>query len=270
MRLARYGYFAWTVLFILVPLGLILFLGFREDTDAGAVWSLGNFRRFFSPIYLRILRRSVELALYSTLICLLIGYPFAYAISQKKHRDLYMLLVLIPMWMNFLLRTYAWITLLGRKGLLNRALAWIGLGPLELKYNDAAILIGMVYNFLPFMVLPIYTSILKLDPSLVEAGYDLGANASQVFRKVILPLTRGGVATGVTMCFIPAVSTFVISQLLGGNNFNLIGNVIEQQFRFTGDWGFGAAISIVLMVMIWVLLKLSKATDHAVGEGGLL
>lgn len=138
-------------------------------------------------------------------------------------------------------------------------------------YNDFAIMIGMIYNFLPFMILPIFTAITKLDPSLIEAGYDLGASKGQVFRKVIFPLTKSGVLTGITMTFIPAVSTFVISQLLGGNNFNLIGNIIEQQFRFTGDWNFGSAISIVLMIIIWILIKLSdnKKTENKL-EGGII
>ena len=145
-----------------------------------------------------------------------------------------------------------------------------GIGPLELMYNDFAIMIGMVYNFLPFMILPIFTAIMKLDPSLIEAGYDLGASTSQVFRKVIFPLTKGGIMTGITMTFIPAVSTFVISQLLGGNNFNLIGNIIEQQFRFTGDWNFGSAISLILMAIIWILMRLTPKDGENRFEGGLI
>ncbi len=178
---------------------------------------------------------------------------------------------MIPMWMNFLLRTYAWITLLGRNGIINKFLVSLGFAKMELMYNDFAIMIGMIYNFLPFMILPIFTAITKLDPSLIEAGYDLGASKRQVFRKVIFPLTKSGVLTGITMTFIPAVSTFVISQLLGGNNFNLIGNIIEQQFRFTGDWNFGSAISIVLMIIIWILIKLSdnKKTENKL-EGGII
>ena len=178
---------------------------------------------------------------------------------------------MIPMWMNFLLRTYAWITLLGRNGLINKFLGLIGIAQMELMYNDFAIMIGMVYNFLPFMILPIFTAITKLDPSLIEAGYDLGATSTQVFRKVIFPLTKSGVLTGITMTFIPAVSTFVISQLLGGNNFNLIGNIIEQQFRFTGDWNFGSAISIILIIIIWILIRLSdNRKDENRLQGGII
>ncbi|MCI5675236.1 MAG: ABC transporter permease [Ezakiella sp.] len=263
-------YVLWTLLFIIIPLFLILFLGFTVKTETGMSFSLDNFKRFFDPIYLNILWRSLKLAFFSTVICFILGYPFSYIISKRKNPDMYMLFVLIPMWMNFLLRTYAWISLLGRNGIVNRLLGLVGIGPLELMYNDFAIMIGMVYNFLPFMILPIFTAIMKLDPSLIEAGYDLGASTSQVFRKVIFPLTKGGIMTGITMTFIPAVSTFVISQLLGGNNFNLIGNIIEQQFRFTGDWNFGSAISLILMAIIWILMRLTPKDGENRFEGGLI
>lgn len=267
----RIIYILWSLLFIIIPLVLILFLGFTTTDGATSKFSLDNFKRFFEPIYLNILWRSLKLAFYSTLICLILGYPFAYFISKSPNRENYMLFIMIPMWMNFLLRTYAWITLLGRNGLINKFLITIGIGQLELMYNDFAIMIGMIYNFLPFMILPIFTAITKLDPSLIEAGYDLGATPSQVFRKIIFPLTKGGVLTGITMTFIPAVSTFVISQLLGGNNFNLIGNIIEQQFRFTGDWNFGSAISIILIIIIWLLIRLSDdKKDSNRLEGGII
>lgn len=264
-------YTFWSMLFIVIPVILILYLGFTVTDNGVTSFSLSNFKRFFEPIYLNILWRSLKLAFYSTLICLVIGYPFSYFIAESPNRENYILFVMIPMWMNFLLRTYAWITLLGRNGIINKFLVSLGFAKMELMYNDFAIMIGMIYNFLPFMILPIFTAITKLDPSLIEAGYDLGASKRQVFRKVIFPLTKSGVLTGITMTFIPAVSTFVISQLLGGNNFNLIGNIIEQQFRFTGDWNFGSAISIVLMLIIWILIKLSdnKKTENKL-EGGII
>ncbi len=264
-------YVFWSLLFIIVPLLLILFLGFTVTDGTNTSFSIDNFKRFFEPIYLNILWRSLKLAFYSTLICLILGYPFAYFISKSPNKENYMLFIMIPMWMNFLLRTYAWITLLGRNGLINKFLGLIGIAQMELMYNDFAIMIGMVYNFLPFMILPIFTAITKLDPSLIEAGYDLGATSTQVFRKVIFPLTKSGVLTGITMTFIPAVSTFVISQLLGGNNFNLIGNIIEQQFRFTGDWNFGSAISIILIIIIWILIRLSdNRKDENRLQGGII
>lgn len=264
-------YGLWAIFFILVPLLLILLLGFSIDESGKTVFSFANFKRFFSPIYLSILCASFKLAFFSTLICLLIGYPFAWFIAKKKNSDFYMILIMIPMWMNFLLRTYAWLTLLGRNGLVNSFLVKIGIGQLELMYNNFSIMVGMVYNYLPFMILPIFTAITKLDYGYIEAGYDLGATPQEVFRKVIFPLTKGGVITGITMTFIPAISTFVISQLLGGNNINLIGNIIEQQFRYTGDWNFGSAISIVLIIIILVLIKFSLQNADEDGiEGGII
>lgn len=264
-------YGLWAIFFILVPLLLILLLGFSIDESGKTVFSLANFKRFFSPIYLSILWASFKLAFFSTLICLLIGYPFAWFIAKKKNSDFYMILIMIPMWMNFLLRTYAWLTLLGRNGLVNSFLVKIGIGQPELMYNNFSIMVGMVYNYLPFMILPIFTAITKLDYGYIEAGYDLGATPQEVFRKVIFPLTKGGVITGITMTFIPAISTFVISQLLGGNNINLIGNIIEQQFRYTGDWNFGSAISIVLIIIILVLIKFSLQNADEDGiEGGII
>ncbi len=271
LKLPVLFYGLWAIFFILVPIVLIVFLGFSVEESGKTVFSLANFKRFFSPIYLSILWASFKLAFFSTLICLLIGYPFAWFIAQKKNRDIYMILIMIPMWMNFLLRTYAWLTLLGRNGLVNSFLVKIGIGQLELMYNNFSIMVGMVYNYLPFMILPIFTAITKLDYGYIEAGYDLGATPQEVFRKIIFPLTKGGVITGITMTFIPAISTFVISQLLGGNNINLIGNIIEQQFRYTGDWNFGSAISIVLIIIILVLIKFSlKNADEDGIEGGII
>lgn len=271
LKLPVLFYGLWAIFFILVPIVLILFLGFSIEESGKTVFSLANFKRFFSPIYLSILWASFKLAFFSTLICLLIGYPFAWFIAKKKNSDIYMILIMIPMWMNFLLRTYAWLTLLGRNGLVNSFLVKIGIGQLELMYNNFSIMIGMVYNYLPFMILPIFTAITKLDYGYIEAGYDLGATPQEVFRKIIFPLTKGGVITGITMTFIPAISTFVISQLLGGNNINLIGNIIEQQFRYTGDWNFGSAISIVLIIIILVLIKFSlKNADEDGIEGGII
>lgn len=270
-KLPTFIYGLWTMLFIVLPLILILMLGFSVNVDGQAYFSLANFKRFFDMIYISILWRSIKLAFYSTLICLLIGYPFSWLISQKKNRELYILLIMIPMWMNFLLRTYAWLTLLGRNGLINSLFVKLGFGKAEMLYNNFSIMIGMIYNYLPFMILPIYTSIIKLDKTYVEAGYDMGASKFQVFTKIILPLTKGGLITGIIMTFIPAISTFVITQLLGGNNINLIGNIIEQQFRFTGDWNFGSAISLVLIAMILILIRFSlKNSDADELKGGFI
>ena len=178
------------------------------------------------------------------------------------------LMFVIPMWMNFLLRTYAWLTLLGRNGLINYIVTKLGFQPLDLMYNDKAVLLGMIYNFLPFMVLPIYSVLIKIDKSLIEASEDLGANIITTFKKVIFPLSLPGVITGITMVFIPAVSTFVISSLLGGNKYNLIGNLIEQQFRWTGDWHFGSSMSIILMIFILITMAITSRFDKDKEGGG--
>ncbi len=254
-------YLFWGLVFIVFPLFLILAHSLSSNTDlADFAFTLDNFSRFFEPLYVKILLTSLVLAGVSTILCLIIGYPVAYIISQmsEKVRNNMILIFIIPMWMNFLLRTYAWLTLLGNKGLINKFIGLFGWGPWNLMYNSKAIMIGMVYNFLPFMVLPIYTVLLKMDKKLIEAAKDLGANNFKVFIKVILPLSLPGIYTGITMVFIPAISTFVVPNLLGGNNFYLIGNLIEKQFTFTGDWGFGSAISMILIVIMLMILIIPK------------
>lgn len=266
-------YLFWGLVFIVFPLFLILAHAFSANTDlAGFAFTLDNFSRFFEPLYVKILITSLVLAGVSTIFCLLIGYPVAYIISQmrEKVRNNMILVFIIPMWMNFLLRTYAWLTLLGDNGIINQFFGFFGLGPFDIIYNNKAVLLGMVYNFLPFMVLPIYTVLSKMDHSLIEAARDLGASERQILTKVIFPLSLPGVSSGVIMVFIPALSTFVIPSLLGGNKSMLIGNVIEQQFRFTGDWHFGAAISFILMALmiIWMVFS-SKFNIAKEGDGGL-
>ena len=254
-------YLFWGLVFIVFPLFLILAHSLSSNTDlADFAFTLDNFSRFFEPLYVKILLTSLVLAGVSTILCLIIGYPVAYIMSQmsEKVRNNMILIFIIPMWMNFLLRTYAWLTLLGNKGLINKFIGLFGWGPWNLMYNSKAIMIGMVYNFLPFMVLPIYTVLLKMDKKLIEAAKDLGANDFKVFIKVILPLSLPGIYTGITMVFIPAISTFVVPNLLGGNNFYLIGNLIEKQFTFTGDWGFGSAISMILIVIMLLILIVPK------------
>lgn len=259
MKRYAYIYALWGILFIVFPLTLILLYSLNANKDiVNFSFTLNNYSKFFEPLYLKILFVSLGVAAISTLMCLLIGYPIAYIISQfnEKIRNNLIMVFIIPMWMNFLLRTYAWLTLLGRNGLINKALGLIGLGPFNLMYNMKAVAIGMIYNFLPFMVLPIYTVLLKIDKRLIEAAKDLGCNSFMVFLRVIFPLSLPGIYTGITMVFIPAISTFVIPNLLGGNNFYLIGNLIEKQFTFTGDWGFGSAISIVLIVIMIIFMVL--------------
>ena len=265
-------YLFWGLIFIVLPLFLILAHALSSNTDLSEfAFTLDNFHRFFEPLYVKILITSLVLAGLSTILCLIVGYPVAYIISKmsEKVRNNMILIFIIPMWMNFLLRTYAWLTLLGNKGLINKFIGLFGLGPWDLMYNSKAIMIGMVYNFLPFMVLPIYTVLLKMDQKLIEAAKDLGANDFEVFTKVIFPLSLPGIYTGITMVFIPAISTFVVPNLLGGNNFYLIGNLIEKQFTFTGDWGFGSAISMILIVIMLLILVVPKLFNKKIKTGDL-
>ncbi len=267
-------YAIWSVLFIVIPLILIVFFSFTKQVDGRYMFTLDNFDKFFNVMYFKVVRRSLVLAFISTVLCLIVGYPTAYIISKAKpsRRATLLLLCILPMWMNFLLRTYAWSAILGKNGFINTLLGMVGLGPINILYTDAAVLLGMVYNFLPFMILPIHTILSKMDQDLINAAKDLGANNFQVFTKVIFPLSLPGVISGITMVFMPAVSTFVISKLLGGGQFYLIGNLIEQEFMSVGDWHFGSARSIFMMIIILISMaimnKYSSGNDKE--GGGLL
>ena len=268
-KILAYPYIVWLIIFIVVPLILVLYfsLSFRD----GGI-TLENYRRFVSPIYGKVLYRSLKLALISTVFCLVLGYPMAMIIARADitKRNLMVLLFVLPMWMNFLLRTYAWMTLLGKNGIINNILGYFNLPALNLLYNNGAVILGMVYNFIPFMVLPIYSVLVKMDKTLMEAAKDLGANEITVFRKIIFPLSLPGVITGITMVFMPAVSTFVIPKLLGGGQFMLIGNLVEQQFTYVYDWNFGSAISIIMMVFILIAMAImAKHEDPMEESGGL-
>ncbi|NLY68040.1 MAG: ABC transporter permease [Tissierellia bacterium] len=274
MKALSYPYIVWIAIFIVVPLVLVFLYAITANggnlTDARV--TLDNFRKFMDPKYLDVLWISVKLALQSTVITLVVGYPIAMIIAKEKpsKRNIMIFLFVIPMWMNFLLRTYAWLTLLGKNGVINFIVTSLGFKPLDLLYHDGAVLLGMVYNFLPFMVLPIYSVLVKIDKSLIEAAEDLGANKFQIFTKITMPLSIPGVITGITMVFMPAVSTFVISRLLGGGQYMLIGNLIEQQFLWVGDWHFGSAISIIMMIFILITMALtSKFDSEKEGSRGL-
>ncbi len=268
-------YVFWIILFTILPLLIIVLFSFTEKTEMGSismVFTLDNYRKFFQPLYLNVLKRSVILAVVSTVMCLIVGYPMAYIMSRapRKKRNLMATLFVLPLWTNFLLRTYAWMGLLREQGLINEFLRAIGLieRPLQLLYNNGAVVMGMVYNFLPFMVLPIYSVLVKLDDSLLEAAHDLGANDVKVFQKVIFPLSLPGVATGIYMVFMPAVSTFVLSDLLGGSHTILLGNLIENQFRNARNWQFGSAISVIMLLFIIVTMGyFAKDGDHERGNG---
>ncbi|EOU1659370.1 TPA: ABC transporter permease [Clostridium perfringens] len=270
LSFAAYPYVVWSAIFIVIPLLLIVFFSFTSKVDGRFVFSFENFQRLFEPIYFTVFIRSIWLAVLSTVSCLILGYPIAYIISKLpiKRRNMLILLFILPMWMNFLLRTYAWMAILGRDGLINTLLGYIGIGPIKMLYTDGAILLGMVYNFLPFMVIPIYTVLIKIDKNLVNAAYDLGANKAQAFRKVILPLSIPGIISGITMVFMPAVSNFVIPSLLGGGKYMLVGNLIEQQFTTIGNWNFGSALSIFMMILILISMAFMSKYEKNGKEGG--
>ena len=243
-------YVLWMVLFTLIPLGVVLYYALTDSvTGEFTLSNLANFADYW-PIFLR----SIWLSIFATLICLLIGYPVAYFIAHCKPtlQRLLQMLIMLPMCISFLLRTLAWVALLEDTGIINTFLTSIGLSALPLIRNNGAVILGMVYNYLPYMILPLYTVIMKIDHRLVEAAEDLGCNSRRVFTKVILPLSVPGIVSGITMVFVPAVSTFYISQKLGSPGTILIGDVIESQFKAAYNPNLGAALSLVLMVLIFV------------------
>jgi len=264
-------YLIWAFIFIIVPIILIIYYSLTVETDNGMAFSWANYTRAFQPTYLLVMWRSVELALVSTAICMLTGYPIAYIMASKEYssKGFLLFLFLVPMWMNFLLRTYSWIAILQNNGIINTFLKAIGLPALKLLYVDQAVVLGMVYNFLPFMILPIYTVLKKMDQNLIEAAQDLGANNRRVFLNLVFPLSMPGVISGITMVFMPAVTTFIISSLLGGGQYMLIGNLIEQQFLTVNDWHFGSAVSVILMAIVVISMGIFSMVDKD-GEGGAL
>ena len=264
-------YIVWSTLFIVIPLIIIVFFSFTQETASGYSFTLENFKRVLNSQYVSVFRRSLVLAFQSTVLCLILGYPVAYLISKMKsnRRNILIMLFIVPMWMNFLLRTYAWLPILGKNGVINNFLSAIGLNTINILYTDAAVLLGMVYNFLPFMILPIYTVLIKMDNSLIDAAADLGANKRQIFTRVIFPLSMPGVITGITMVFMPAVSTFVISRLLGGGQYMLLGNLIETQFTTMGDWNIGSALAIFMMIIILISMAIMNKFEGTESmEGG--
>lgn len=243
-------YILWMVAFTLIPLGVVAYYALTDP--ATGEFSMTNIREL--GMYLPVLGSSIWYSLVSSAICLLLGYPVAYYIAHRSplaQKFLYML-VMLPMCMSFLLRTLAWVGLLQDTGIINRLLGLIGIGPITLIRTPGAVILGMVYNYLPYMILPLYSTIVKIDHRLIEAAQDLGCNGRKVFSKVILPLSMPGILSGVTMVFVPAVSTFYISQKLGGTDTVMIGDVIERQFKQGSNPNLGAALSLVLMILVFV------------------
>lgn len=261
-------YVAWMIVFTVLPLLFVAYYGF---TDATGALSLDNWREFFTSGDLRTLWLSVRLALECTAVCLVVGYPAAAFLAGKdmsRHKTLFVL-ILLPMWMNFLLRTYAMRTMLQDNGLINAFFEAVGIGRKQMLYTEGAVLLGMVYNYLPFMILPIYTCMKKMDRRVVEAAEDLGANPLQVFCKVSLPLSVPGIVSGITMVFMPAVTTFAISKLLGGGMTFLIGDMIENMFMTLKNWQYGSTISMILLVVIIASVALLRKVDPDNQGGGL-
>lgn len=265
-------YIVWAALMLVLPMALIAAYSFMEQGNSIISFSftLEHYAKFFTDQdFLLILWRSLVIAVKTTIICFFLGYPAAYfiACSKEKTQNILILCVTIPMWINMLVRTYAWIGLLSEGGLIQQILSIFGLGDQELLYTEGAVLLGMVYNFLPFMILQIQTSLSKMDHSLVEASADLGANPVQTFRRVTFPLSLPGVINGITLVFLPAVSSFFIPKLLGGGQYFLIGNMIENQFITVGEWNFGSAISMI-MAVIMMLLMMAVRKIEIRNQGG--
>ena len=272
-RSMTYPYVAWISIIIVVPMLLIVLYAF---TTAGNdvltfQFTLRNFTRFVTDsVFMEVLLRSLYIALITTVICILLGYPIAYVIAQLGERGntLCILLITMPTWVNMLVRTYAWMGILQDEGILNTILGFFGIGPVQMIHTSFAVILGMVYNFLPFMILQIHTSLAKMDKSLLEAANDLGADPATAFLRVTLPLSLPGVISGITLVFLPAVSSFFIPKLLGGGQFVLVGNIIETQFLTTGDWNFGSAISLIMAIIIMLSMYFTRKADVQVASHG--
>lgn len=258
----------WMAIFTVVPLGMVCWYAF---TDGSGAFTLENIKTIAT--YADYLVDSLVMGAIATALCLLLGYPLAYIMSRASWgaQQTMMLMLMLPQWMNFLLRTYSWMTILENKGLINTFLGSFGIGPFQMINTKGAIILGMVYNFLPYMILPIYSVMEKINGSLFEAAMDLGANKLNTFRRVVLPLSLPGIITGITMVFVPSVSTFVISQMLGGGRNMLIGDVIERLFVGAApNYNVGAALSLVLMVLILISMAVMKKFDDGEETGGLM
>jgi len=228
------------------------------------MFSLANFKRFLTDkTFLEVLYRSLRIAVETTVVCILLGYPAAYIIAKysEKVKMRWVLVITLPTWINMLVRTYAWTGILQEDGVINSFLKIFGIGPVAFMYTDFAVILGMVYNFLPFMIIQIYTSLTKMDYSLIEAAKDLGANPGKCFTKVTLPLSMPGVISGITLVFLPSVSSFCIPRMLGGGSYVMVGTIIESQFLTAGDWNFGSAISLIMAIIIMISMYITKKVD---------
>jgi len=266
-RLASAPHIVWAVLFVVAPLLFVIYYAFTDDQG---VFTLKNFQALATKDYAEIFLRSACFAFLATVICLIIAYPIAYVISRAspKAQKILIVLIMLPQWMNFLIRTYSWMAILEDTGIINSFLGLFGIGPVHMINTAGAVILGMVYNFLPYMILPIHTVLSKLDIRVVEASAALGCTPARTLLHVILPLSRSGIISGIMMVFVPSISTFYISQKLGGGNFDLIGDTIERQFQSAYNYNLGAAISFVLMILI--LVSMSIMNRFGDEEGGIV
>lgn len=264
-RWAAAPYLVWMAAFIVVPLFIVIWYALTNSEGQPTLENLAAIGRYSS-----VFARSLLLAAEATIICLVLAFPVGYFLSRLRanKQHIMLMLVMLPMWMNFLLRTYAWMTLLERNGLINRLLGLFGLGPVEMINTSGAVVLGMVYNYLPYMILPLYTAMTKIDDSVIEAAQDLGCNTFKVVTRVLIPLSGHGIATGITMVFVPAVSTFIISRMLGGGSNLLIGDLIELQFLGNSyNLNLGSAMSLVLMVIVLLCMSFTSSFDESEMEG---
>lgn len=258
-------YLLWMGLFTVAPLVIVVYYALTNANGGFTLDNLSQIGRYSS-----VFARSLLLALEATVICLVMAFPLGYLLSRMRanKQHIALMLIMLPMWMNFLLRTYAWMSLLEKNGLINKFLGLFGIGPLEMINTQGAVVLGMVYNYLPFMILPLYTAMTKIDDSVIEAAQDLGANTGNILLRVLIPLAKPGIATGITMVFVPAVSTFIISRMLGGGDTLLIGDLIELQFLGNSyNLNLGSAMSLVLMVIVLLCMSFTSSFDEDEMEG---
>ena len=264
-RWAAAPYLVWMVAFIVVPLLIVIWYALTTADGQFTLENLTSIGRYTS-----VFGRSLLLAAEATVICLVMGFPVGFFLSRLRanKQHIMQMLVMLPMWMNFLLRTYAWMTLLEKNGLINKFLGLFGIGPFNMINTSGAVVLGMVYNYLPYMILPLYTAMTKIDNSIIEAAEDLGASPVKILTKVLIPLAQPGIATGITMVFVPAVSTFIISRMLGGGSNLLIGDLIELQFLGNSyNLNLGSAMSLVLMVIVLLCMSFTSNFDESEMEG---
>ncbi len=266
-KLVAAPYLIWMFVFVVVPIFMVIYFAFAGENG----FTITNIKEVFD--YGEIFVRSLRVSAVATVICFIIGYPVAYFLSRMntKSQGLIIMIIMIPMWMNFLLRTYAWMTLLGNEGVINSLLSVVGIGPFKMLNTQGAVVLGMVYNYLPYMILPIYAVMVKIDKNLIEAAADLGSNKLKTMLKVVLPLSLPGILSGIAMVFVPAISTFIISRMLGGGSNLLIGDLIEMQFLGNAyNPGLGSAISFILLIIVLIIMAVVNRLDKSDEERVLL